>query len=147
MLAWQDPGSFLSVSTVPNLDVRSFNMQGPIAMPTVSEFLTGSLVLVYSKHFEHCGGSTNESVAKLYSAWPDCLPSLILFFRRVGQCTACRRRFPAASSKMLYFAMQQESDETQTDETLKAVEPQHFRWGLDYVPLFRNELEALILAV
>ena len=48
---------------------------------------------------------------------------------------------------MLYFAMQQESDEMQTDETLKAVEPQHFRWGLDYVPLFRNELEALILAV
>jgi hypothetical protein len=64
----QEPGSFLSVSTVPGLEVRSFNMQGPIAMPAVSEFLTGRLVLVYFKHFEHCSGATNESVAKLYSA-------------------------------------------------------------------------------
>jgi hypothetical protein len=48
---------------------------------------------------------------------------------------------------MLYFAMQQESDEMQTDENLKAVNPAHFKWGLDYVPLFDNELEALTLAV
>ena len=48
---------------------------------------------------------------------------------------------------MLYFASEQESDEMQTDETLKAVNPAHFQWGLDYVPLFHNELEALTLFV
>jgi hypothetical protein len=41
---------------------------------------------------------------------------------------------------MLYFAMQEETDEI---IVTKEVAAGNFNWGLDYVPLFHNALEAL----